>query len=274
MLNSKPLSKLIFLDIETVPQTKLFTDMPESKQKLFLKRFRKDSEEMIGAPMDAWDSRAVDTGHYYPADKIEAFYNARASLHAEFCKIVCISIGFFTDAPDTLKDLKDLKPEKALNFRTKSFYGADELDLLNRYYAASKSVLDLSSDHKFHMVAFNGKVFDFPVIAKRMLLNWMALPPYFDVSELKPWEMGHLIDPKENWKWGVFDGNASLPMLCECFGIPSSKDDISGDQVRHVFYEENDVKRIAVYCEKDVKALAELYLRLKGIRNEVVMEVK
>lgn len=264
MLNSKPLNKLIFLDIETVPQTELFTQMNENKQKLFLKRFRKDSEAMIGAPMDEWTTRQVDTGNYYPLDKIEDFYNARAALHAEFCKIVCISIGWFDKTTPNI-----ITPDHEFKFKTKSFYGEDEIALLNAFYKGTESVLSKSMNHEHHMVAFNGKVFDFPVIAKRMILNWMSLPPYFDVSEMKPWDMVHLVDPKETWKWGVFDGNSSLALLSEVLGIPSSKDDIDGSQVRDVFYKDKDVKRIATYCEKDVVALATLYLRMKGLRNKV-----
>jgi predicted PolB exonuclease-like 3'-5' exonuclease len=47
-------------------------------------------------------------------------------------------------------------------------------------------------------------------------------------------------------------------------GIPTPKDDISGADVARVYYEENDLQRIMVYCEKDVVALIQLYLRLQG----------
>jgi len=50
----------------------------------------------------------------------------------------------------------------------------------------------------------------------------------------------------------------------EYFGIPSPKDDIDGSEVAKVFYEENDIDRIARYCEKDVLATAQLFLRFKG----------
>jgi predicted PolB exonuclease-like 3'-5' exonuclease len=53
-------------------------------------------------------------------------------------------------------------------------------------------------------------------------------------------------------------------LLTNIFGIPSPKDDIDGSEVARVFYEENDIERIAVYCEKDVLATAQLFLRFKG----------
>jgi len=52
--------------------------------------------------------------------------------------------------------------------------------------------------------------------------------------------------------------------LCHVFHIPTPKDDISGADVARVYYEENDLKRIKVYCEKDVLALIQLLLRMRG----------
>ncbi|MDP4185609.1 MAG: 3'-5' exonuclease, partial [Bacteroidota bacterium] len=46
--------------------------------------------------------------------------------------------------------------------------------------------------------------------------------------------------------------------------IPTPKDDIDGSQVASVFWKENDLDRIARYCEKDVLATAQLLLRYKG----------
>ena len=49
------------------------------------------------------------------------------------------------------------------------------------------------------------------------------------------------------------------------FKIPTPKDDISGADVARVYYEENDLDRIRVYCEKDVVALIQLFLRMNGL---------
>ena len=53
-------------------------------------------------------------------------------------------------------------------------------------------------------------------------------------------------------------------MLTAIFGIPTPKDDIDGSQVASVYYNEKDVNRISLYCEKDVVATAQVYLRLCG----------
>jgi hypothetical protein len=55
-----------------------------------------------------------------------------------------------------------------------------------------------------------------------------------------------------------------LALLCHVFKIPTPKDDISGADVARVYYEENDLDRIRIYCEKDVIALIQLLLRMRG----------
>ena len=53
-------------------------------------------------------------------------------------------------------------------------------------------------------------------------------------------------------------------MLCNIFNIPTPKDDISGADVARVYYEENDLERIKIYCEKDVVALIQVFLKMRG----------
>lgn len=254
MLESKPIEKLIFLDIETVPRYKSFFEMSENLQELFLRKFKKDSEEMLNCKIDHWSQDLIEANK----DKVEDFYNNRAALHAEFCKIVCISTGRITGIEN---DVYQLKPT--------TIYSDDEKELLVKFWAIYKDVLSKSMAHQWHMVAFNGKIFDFPVIAKRMIFNDLPLPSYFDMDGKKPWDLVHLVDPKEVWKFNVYDFNASLALLCELFGVGSSKDDINGSQVRNVYYNDKDLARIAKYCDKDVVALATLYLRMKGLKNKL-----
>ena len=54
------------------------------------------------------------------------------------------------------------------------------------------------------------------------------------------------------------------------FNIPTPKDDIDGSDVARVFYEEKDLPRIVTYCQKDVLAIAQLFLRYKG--EELIKE--
>jgi hypothetical protein len=68
----------------------------------------------------------------------------------------------------------------------------------------------------------------------------------------------------ELWKFGDYKAFTSLALLCHVFAIPTPKDDISGADVARVYYEEKDLERIKVYCEKDVLALIQLFLRMRG----------
>jgi hypothetical protein len=68
----------------------------------------------------------------------------------------------------------------------------------------------------------------------------------------------------------LYKSFTSLALMCHIFNIPTPKDDISGADVARVYFEENDLERIKVYCEKDVVALIQLFLRMRG--NELVDE--
>jgi hypothetical protein len=56
-----------------------------------------------------------------------------------------------------------------------------------------------------------------------------------------------------------------LELLAHVFGIPTPKDDINGSDVAKVYWQDNDLKRIVTYCQKDVVAIAQLLLRYKGM---------
>jgi hypothetical protein len=96
-----------------------------------------------------------------------------------------------------------------------------------------------------------------------MLIHGIKLPSILNIAGKKPWEISHL-DTLELWKFGDYKAFTSLALLCHVFNIPTPKDDISGADVARVYYEENDLERIKVYCEKDVLALIQLFLRMRG----------
>lgn len=52
--------------------------------------------------------------------------------------------------------------------------------------------------------------------------------------------------------------------MAHVLGIPTPKDDIDGSQVARVYYEEKNIDRIVVYCEKDVITIAQVVLRLRN----------
>jgi DNA polymerase elongation subunit (family B) len=114
------------------------------------------------------------------------------------------------------------------------------------------------------LCAHNGKEFDFPYLARRMLILGMKIPDILNVAGKKPWEVP-FIDTMEMWKFGDRKSYTSLELLAALFDIPTPKDDIDGSQVAGVYYKEKDLERIAHYCEKDVVTTARVYQRFMGL---------
>lgn len=233
------LKNILFLDIETVPEASTFEGLDSIKQELFEQKTKYQRKE-----------------DFTP----DEFYE-RAGIWAEFGKIVCISVGFFDHE------------SKGLSFRLKSFYGTEEVKILKDF----KILLDMHFNQKNHLLcAHNGKEFDFPYLARRMIINKIELPEKLNLFGKKPWEVPHL-DTMEMWKFGDYKHYTSLNLLTNILGIPSPKEDIDGSQVANVYYKENDLKRIAKYCENDTLAVAQVYLRfrnLKILKEEQVTRVE
>ena len=225
------LQDILFLDIETVPQEKNWSQVSESTKELYEHKTAYQRKEEIST---------------------EDFYE-RAGIWAEFGKIICISVGYFTKE----------KSEKKL--RVKSFYSDNEQQILIDF----KELLETHFNKKSHVLcAHNGKEFDFPYIARRMIIHQIELPQKLNLFGKKPWEVAHL-DTMELWKFGDYKHYTSLKLLTSILGIPSPKDDISGSDVAKVYYTENDLERIVQYCEKDTVAVAQLVLRFN---NEALLK--
>jgi len=226
---------VLFIDIETVPQCKTLAELPENVQKL-------------------WTKKASQIGK--EGETAENLYN-RAGIYAEFGKIVCISAG------------KIFRKGKERAYRVKSYFGEDEKTILQEF---SVMVSGFMSNPTHRLCAHNGQEFDFPYIARRMLINGLPLPTVLDIAGAKPWEIKDiLLDTLQLWKFGDYKHYTSLELLCSIFNIPTPKDDIDGSQVADIYYNNSDLPRIARYCEKDTFAIAQLVLRFKGeplIRQE------
>ncbi len=226
MLQKIDLRNILFLDIETVPETADYTNLSKTKKQLFTKKTE-------------YQRKADDIS---PKD----FYE-RAGIWAEFGIIICISVAFFAE---------DNKRQK---LRITSFYG-DETELLINF----KNLLDTHFNKPKHLLcAHNGKEFDFPYIARRMIIRGIELPDKLNLFGKKPWEVSHL-DTLDLWKFGDYKHYTSLQLLTAILDIPSPKDDIDGSQVAEVYYKEKNLKRIVKYCEKDTLAVAQVLLRYQN----------
>ena len=227
MLNNIDTSKILFLDIETVPQVYRFQDLNDTSKSLWSKK----------------------TKYLQEKDQLSAeeVYE-KAGIYAEFGKIICISVGFLIQAKGEMQ------------IRLKSFSSLNEKKLLQGF-------IDLLNTHYNHnsyiLCAHNGKEFDFPYISRRLLVNEMKLPILLNNAGKKPWEINN-IDTLELWKFGDYKHYTSLELLTNIFNIPTPKDDIDGSQVAKIFYEDQNIDRIINYCEKDVIATIQLFQKYRG----------
>lgn len=231
MIEKIKLDNILFLDIETVPEQENFNILDEEMQHLWEQKTQYQRKD-----------------EYTPED----FYE-RAGIWAEFGKIVCISVGYFITKGDVR------------HFRVTSFFGdekkilKDFSNLLNNHFNLTQNVL----------CGHNAKEFDIPFIARRMIINQIAIPNKLNLFGKKPWEIPHL-DTLELWKFGDYKHYTSLKLLTKILGIPTPKDDIDGSQVAHTYYVEKDIDRIVTYCEKDTIAVAQIFLRLR--REDLLIE--
>lgn len=227
MLENINLEEVLFLDIETVPQVSHFELLPEEDRVL-------------------WEEKSRFTRERQSISIEESYHSA--GIFAEFGKIICISVGYFSSSFG-----------KSV-FRLTSFYGDNEADLLEDF----AQLMNAHHNSPFRLLcAHNGKEFDFPYICRRMLVNGIRLPKILNLSGKKPWEIPHL-DTMELWKFGDYKHYTSLKLLARIFGIPTPKDDIDGSMVRSVYYEEKNLERIKIYCQKDVVTVAQILLSYQG----------
>ena len=136
MLEKVKLEKILFLDIETVPQTYAYGDLDEKTKELFNQknRFAQNDEKSY-----------------------EMLYNEKAGILSEFGKIICISVGFVQEN------------SLGRTMRLKSFAHDDEETLLKQF----KSLIETRD---YLLCGHNSKEFDIPYICRRSLVNQLPLP--------------------------------------------------------------------------------------------------
>lgn len=226
MLSNVRPEDILFLDIETVPAASSYKMLDQSSQIHWEKKSKQFRIESQSA---------------------ENVYE-RAGIYAEFGKIICISVGL-------------IKEKEPFSFRLKSFFGDDEKTLLSEF---SSMLNKFSRNREALLCAHNGKEFDYPYIARRMIINRLIIPEILDNAGRKPWEV-KLLDTLDLWKFGDYKSYTSLDLLTTTLKIPSPKDDIDGSMVAGIYHNEHDIRRIAKYCEKDVLAVARVLFRFMNL---------
>lgn len=226
MLDSIELEKILFIDIETVPQYPEYSAIPKKFQKL-------------------WDKKAK---YLIKDDESPADVYHRAGIYAEFGKIVTISFGY----------LRTKKGKTAMFVKAISSH--NEREILIKF---NKLLDGYFNTEKHFLCAHNGKEFDFAYIARRSLINGVGVAKILNTPGAKPWQIRHL-DTLELWRFGDYKNWTSLELLTAIFDIPSPKNDIDGSDVWRVYWKEKDLERITKYCKNDVVALTQLFLKFNN----------
>jgi len=225
-----PLTKLLFLDVETVGIQPNWESLENNRPELafqfnnyfdwFQKRFPEDADKGVG----------------------QMFVN-RAALVPEFAKIACVSVAFVMDNGE---------------IKIQSFSDKNEKKLLQDVQKLLRRVGELG----FFLCGHNVKGFDIPMIAKRMIMNGLLPPKILPGHDTKPWEIKAL-DTKELWQYGGYGSIASLELMCVCMGVESSKNmEVTGNKVHEEYWEKDNINGIVDYCEKDVIVLIEVIKKI------------
>jgi hypothetical protein len=227
------LSRTLFIDIETVSEKGSYKELDDNFKMLWAKKSGQLNREAV-----------------LTEEIIEKSYFDKAGIFSEFAKVVCISVGFLR------------KEGNNLVLRLKSFKSDDEKEVLmgltQLLYKGFNDPLNS------FLCGHNIKEFDIPFLCRRMMIHGIDIPDIIQVAGKKPWETKQFIDTLELWKFGDNKNYTSLILLAAVLGIPSPKDDIDGSEVGSVYWVEKDLDRISTYCQKDVKTVVQVLLRMQG----------
>lgn len=208
---------LFYFDIETVGKYKDLRSL-EANDKRGYELFRKKYTSM------KWLSDKGSDGEAY---------RRSASILSTFGKIICISFGYYTDKNEN-------------GYTINSIYGDSEKYIVSEFNRLLKKV------GQKHMSLSGWRIlsFDIPWILHK--LNRYNVKPsnLLDIYGVKPWEI-KAFDLADEWKQ-KFGHYTSFDETTYELDIDSSKDDMDGSTVHKTYWNDQDIDRIKVYCEKDV----------------------
>lgn len=228
MLENIQLHKLLFIDIETVSQYPKLEEAPEQWQQLWTNKMR------------------------YSDDAPAELYEENAALYAEFSKVICIGLGYFSGKEDEL-----IFRQKVIQAPTEKEILEQLGSLINQYFG--KIQLNKLCGH-------NIKAFDIPFLCRRYLVNGMPLPNLLNVHNMKPWEIPFL-DTMQLWQFGDYRQRTSLSLLAHTLGIATPKPTEKPVDMHQLYWKENNLEQLIEYAKNDVLATARIILKLKGLED-------
>ena len=218
-----------YIDFETVREANKFSEISEKKQALFEKRYF--------SPRYQLDNMEVS---------IEERWNDQAGLTAEFGKIICMSVSWYTTNGTVATKV----------------YSGTEFEIL----VALKTIM--MSNPKCRLIAHNGKKFDFPFATRRMIVHGIPVISPLNTYGKKPWEAHGLLDTVDMWASTEFNPYISLDTLCELLGVESPKEgEVNGESLGDFYWSDpaQAIKPICDYCGRDTVALAKVHKKLEDM---------
>lgn len=228
----KDIKEVVFFDIETVSHEEYLTEESPA--------------------YDAWCHKLKYDKDVILGEDVVKKYEEKASLYKEFAKIISISYGRVNANNELV---------------VKKLSGDNEKELIEEFFSDIQAFV--ANDIPF-LSGFSILQFDIPFVEFRARVNGVTVIPSFDVGGLAPWNIKHVIDIQNLFR-GTSLTNVSLVGLCYALGVPSPKSDISGGDVREVYWKNKDFERIGNYAANDVLATCNLFCKYLNIEPKTLV---
>jgi len=227
MLNQIRLENLLLLDVETATQQPNYEALNEEWQ-------------------SCWNRKAQYFREDWTPDEA---YQQKASLYAEFSKVVCISVAYVRKNRDGRFVL-----------RVKSFSGDDEKQILEDF---ANLIGNYYNHRRYLFSGHNVREFDLPFISRRMVANQVKLPFKLNQSGPKSFPVA-AVDTMQLWKFGEHRNFTSLKLLKTVLGIKYPEHLVDGSEVNKMYWEQENLEGIVDLCERDVITVGQLLMHFKG----------
>lgn len=248
LLNANEVKCTLIYDIECVPIVETFEELQEHNPQL--------AEGWHAEALNIRKNRkTLESDNMTDGELFEEY----GGLYPEYAKVIAISAGVIDIGEEETK------------FYIRNYSNHDEEQLLRNFWL----FLDKVEEKKqgFVMGGYNIKIYDNPMLAKRMVINGMGIHKKLYHVNKKPWEIND-VDLAEKWQLGKFDKLVKFDIMCGALDIESPKGNMDGSDVAEFYYnEENGLEMISEYCYSDTVATAEMFLKLSGLYEGRGMEV-
>jgi predicted PolB exonuclease-like 3'-5' exonuclease len=238
----------LYTDIETAPVVQFFKELPELGQMAFMKKFKNDPN------VKKFEEERHTLASPHEASELvwQVVWEEKASLHAEFSRVISVSIAAIINEDGS-------KPMEKASIAAKVFVGP-EAYILAQFKA---SVVKFDSANTAHLCAHNGNEFDFPYLMKRFIINGIEPPQVLKCVFMKSWDREYrLEDTAQYWKFGAYKDYNSLITLCFALEVPSPKNGLDGSKVMAAWFE-GKINEIAEYNIDDSIALVNVDRKLR-----------